>query len=659
MGNGITGSIQTYNDLSGLSSNSNINALLGGTRWGSGNGSTVALTYSFIATGSQFQSNYTSSQEYRNSQSVSTAQKTAIRTALAAWARVANITFTEVSETTSSVGDIRFGIFNGLDDDYGAWAYYPDSSASGGDVWYHRNTLTYNLNPGGYFIQLSIHELGHALGLKHSFSAGDFSSVTLPSSTESDNWTVMSYTNADYVYTITPQPYDIQAIQYLYGANTTTTAGADTYTLSLADQTIWDYGGTDTLSGSSSLTYTIDLRAGQASYGRSGSSTARYYIMSDTTIENASGSTGNDTITGNDADNTLTGGGGSDVLDGGAGTDTAVFDGAYANYTVTQSGSTITVRDLRTSSATDTLSNIEWLSFSDQRIAGSAATTSTTTTTSTVTTGSSVYRFYNRTNGAHFFTASSVERDSLIATNSNLNYEGAVFSAISSSATNATSVYRFYNSQNNTHFYTVSATERDSIIANLSTIYSYEGVAYQAYTSSTGASITGATALYRFYNTSLGSHFFTASLAERDSVINNLSATYSYEGIAYYVASASSSGGAPEPSGSTEQSLTVVADGGAAADLASRTASCGCAACRALRAQSAASEGSSQSVTAGVDPLDSYAAQDGALVATSGSWASDNWNSGTQDGLATATASDAGSWARLHSIYGTLATSLT
>lgn len=556
MGTGIIGSQQSNSDLSSLSSNSNINALLYGSRWGSGNGSTVELTYSFITSSSQFQSNYTSSQEYRNSQPVSAAQQAPIRTALAAWARVANITFTEVTETSTSAGDVRFGIFNGLDDQYGAWAYYPGSAASSGDVWYHRNTTTYNLSSGGYFIQLSIHELGHALGLKHSFSSSDFSSVTLPSSTDSDDWTVMSYTNSNYVYAITPQPYDILAIQYLYGANTTTTAGADSYSLSLADQTIWDYGGTDTLTGTSGLSYDLDLRAGRASSGTNGSSTARYYIMSDTTIENASGSSGDDTLTGNDSDNTLTGGAGSDILDGGDGTDTASFDGAYANYTVTTVGSTIRVTDLRTSGDIDTLSNIEWLSFSDQRVAGSA-----TTTTTTASSSSAVYRFFNRTNGAHFFTASTAERDSLMANNTSLTYEGPMFSGISSTSTGATSVYRFYNTSNGTHFYTVDSNERDSIIANLS-------------------------------------------------------ATYNYEGVAYYVSSSTSSGGAAEPSQTS--TVATASPTGSASDSTVQTAACGCAACRALRAQSAA---------AAPGALGGYDASGQSPTLLSGTWegSSDPW----------------------------------
>ena len=42
--------------------------------------------------------------------------------------------------------------------------------------------------------------------------------------------------------------------------------------------------------------------------------------------------------------------------------------------------------------------------------------------------------------------------------------------------------------------------------------------------------------MYRFYNKMNGSHFYTASEAEKNSVLANLSATYSLDGVAFYVA---------------------------------------------------------------------------------------------------------------------------
>jgi len=44
----------------------------------------------------------------------------------------------------------------------------------------------------------------------------------------------------------------------------------------------------------------------------------------------------------------------------------------------------------------------------------------------------------------------------------------------------------------------------------------------------------GTKALHRFYNTKTGTHFYTASDAEKANVQNTLP-HYNYEGIAYYV----------------------------------------------------------------------------------------------------------------------------
>jgi hypothetical protein len=86
----------------------------------------------------------------------------------------------------------------------------------------------------------------------------------------------------------------------------------------------------------------------------------------------------------------------------------------------------------------------------------------------------------------------------------------------------------FY-SDTGAHFYTISEAERDSIIANL-TSFNYEGPAYTAYVSEVDDSI----ALHRFFNIDTGTHFYTASEAEKISIENSLP-QYQYEGVAYYV----------------------------------------------------------------------------------------------------------------------------
>jgi len=75
--------------------------------------------------------------------------------------------------------------------------------------------------------------------------------------------------------------------------------------------------------------------------------------------------TGNQPLTGTSATDVLTSRPGNDTIDGGAGIDTVVFNGNLANYTLTKSGSTYTVRAKTGTDGTDTLTNVESLKFTD------------------------------------------------------------------------------------------------------------------------------------------------------------------------------------------------------------------------------------------------------------------------------------------------------
>ena len=148
--------------------------------------------------------------------------------------------------------------------------------------------------------------------------------------------------------------------------------------------------------------------------------------------------------------------------------------------------------------------------------------------------GSTIYRFFRPDLGTHFYTASELERDSIINNLSDYTYEGASYIAAAETAdpiTQAKPVYRFFNTHTGAHLYTMSEVERDSI-DNLFN-YTYEGVAYYGYESDR----PGATALYRFYNPETDSHFYTPSEVETDAVRDNLP-DYQLEnndGIAFYV----------------------------------------------------------------------------------------------------------------------------
>jgi len=143
-----------------------------------------------------------------------------------------------------------------------------------------------------------------------------------------------------------------------------------------------------------------------------------------------------------------------------------------------------------------------------------------------------IFRFYNLRNGSHFFTASQVERDTVVATWPDVwAYEGVAYSVNLDNVANVDPLYRFYNRTRSTHFYTASVAERDMVIATWPGVFTYEGIAYNV--SAVPAPKT--MEVYRFYNVRSGSHFYTTSVAERDNVIATWPSVFVYEGPAFYV----------------------------------------------------------------------------------------------------------------------------
>jgi len=274
--------------------------------------------------------------------------------------------------------------------------------------------------------------------------------------------------------------------------------------------------GTDILSYLSiASAVSIDLSSGKAINGD--------YTDLISNIEWILGSTHSDTIIGDLESNKIEGSSGDDTIDGGAGTDTASFSGLVSEYSAVESGYSIIVTDTNaTRDGTDTLTSIEAFEFG-----GTSAFLSDLLNPTDVDNG--VYRFFNLGTGTHFYSASPVERNHIINTYDQFNYEGGSFKSAGAATSDTAGVHRFFNTQLGTHFFTQSEIEKDNVIATLPH-YNYEGIEYQAYTTQVDDSI----ALYRFFNTVNGAHFFTPSEAERDSVIENLP-VYNYEGIAYYV----------------------------------------------------------------------------------------------------------------------------
>jgi len=157
-----------------------------------------------------------------------------------------------------------------------------------------------------------------------------------------------------------------------------------------------------------------------------------------------------------------------------------------------------------------------------------------TTTSSSTPDYSPIYRFWSGSLERHFYTISEAERDKLLVKYSHVwTYEGLAYNAFKEDQGAATlPVYRFWSDRLSSHFYTISERERDKLIDRYAYTWTYEGPVFYAYPE--GRQPVEASPVYRFWSDTNGTHFYTMSEAERDKLINQYAHVYAYEGIAWY-----------------------------------------------------------------------------------------------------------------------------
>ena len=206
-------------------------------------------------------------------------QRDRVRDAFAYLSEVIDVQFTEAG----SGGDIQFG--SNAQANSAGYARYPHE---GSQVFMANNQAGFasGWDDGSYVWQTLLHETAHAMGLKHpgNYNAGGGGTAGpyLSAAADNRNNTIMSYKNASNMTQIaydngsfskgvvsasTFQAYDIEALQYLYGASSTVAAKAYSWEDGLAfSNTLWNpnQGSEINLANQTGLNV-VDLRAGKRS----------------------------------------------------------------------------------------------------------------------------------------------------------------------------------------------------------------------------------------------------------------------------------------------------------------------------------------------------------------------------------------------------------
>lgn len=271
-----------------------------------------------------------------------------------------------------------------------------------------------------------MHEMGHSIGLSHPHSSiteelatltadyaatmnAGFDKLGFPIHSSADMnkeyFSVMSYddqtpASAPDTFAQTPMILDVIALQAAYGEGGGSSGTGDSTIAPGGSggvgsyRTYFDVGGNDTIDlvnyasgaylhmGTSIVSAPhlvgVSMSSADANNMKSAAgdpASLRWFYGE---FENASGSAASDDIVGNSLNNiinglgggdTISAGAGNDTIDGGTGIDIALFSSGRANYTLTQAGSSYTVKALAATDGTDTLQGVERLRFTDGGIA--------------------------------------------------------------------------------------------------------------------------------------------------------------------------------------------------------------------------------------------------------------------------------------------------
>ncbi|MCC0178897.1 VCBS repeat-containing protein [Waterburya agarophytonicola K14] len=269
---------------------------------------------------------------------------------------IANIKFEPASESNRDIADLKFFKTTPDQSDIGKFfgrAWTPEFEQRG-IIYFNSKSSHWNDidQQGSSGFSILFHELMHSLGLDHPFEGERYPGVNNEDDFGENNlnsglWTAMSYNHFNILGVDedqivveripgTPMGFDIAALQYLYGANTSYENGDSEYRLDDIEgkgfQAIWDTGGNNDVITAAGLDRGVRIalrnmplngneftfRLSVSHIGSFDNATSGFTIApfplnvseeekTKYIIENAIGSDENDTIFGNDSNNILRG----------------------------------------------------------------------------------------------------------------------------------------------------------------------------------------------------------------------------------------------------------------------------------------------------------------------------------------------------------------
>ena len=288
-------------------------------------GTPVIVTYSF-AQGDDIPTVSESSYPVSRTFAFTDRQRENFRDAADVFEWAAGVVFVEVE----SGGMID--ISNADGSAYGGWASYPSASAgyTSNGIFVIDNEGDYH--EGTYGFQIMLHELGHAMGLKHTHDG----SLILDPGLDNQSQTVMTYNNTS-PYTSQLGVLDLEALEHLYGPAVDASAwvfehdaASNTMTITGSSKAdvLFGVGGSNVLIGGAKGDRLIGRNFEDTLFGNQGNDTLSGGYGADT----LSGNGGKDAVFGGSHNDSLNGGRGADQLYGGAGSD--LLEGAKGGDTL-------------------------------------------------------------------------------------------------------------------------------------------------------------------------------------------------------------------------------------------------------------------------------------------------------------------------------------